>query len=114
MICVHAPRTGDLLPYDAGCPGNLAAEDPNPKYVTFINLQPDKGATVFARIALELGARRPDIPLLLVEGRGTADALARLPIDLSSLTNLNRMTNTPDPRDFYRVSRVRPYAVAVA
>jgi glycosyltransferase involved in cell wall biosynthesis len=106
MICVHAPRTGDLLPYDAGCPGNLAAEDPNPKYVTFINLQPDKGATVFARIALELGARRPDIPLLLVEGRGTADALAQLPIDLSSLTNLNRMTNTPDPRDFYRVSRV--------
>ena len=26
--------------------------------------------------------------------------------DLSGLTNLNRMANTPDPRDFYRVSRV--------
>ena len=33
-------------------------------------------------------------------------ALARLPVDLSGLTNLNRMANTPDPRDFYRVSRV--------
>jgi glycosyltransferase involved in cell wall biosynthesis len=27
-------------------------------------------------------------------------------VDLSDLTNLNRMANTPDPRDFYRVSRV--------
>jgi len=40
-----------------------------------------------------------------VEGRGTSDWLARVPLDLSSLTNLNRMANTPDPRDFYRVSR---------
>ena len=40
-----------------------------------------------------------------MEGRGTSDALARLPVDLSGLTNLNRMANTPDPRDFYRVSR---------
>jgi hypothetical protein len=42
---------------------------------------------------------------LLVEGRGTSDVLARLPLDLSGLTNLDRMANTPDPRDFYRVSR---------
>ena len=60
---------------------------------------------VFARIAVVLNERRPDIPLLVVEGRGTSDALAKLPIDLSGLTNLNRMANTPDPRDFYRVSR---------
>jgi glycosyltransferase involved in cell wall biosynthesis len=77
-----------------------------PKYATFINPQPEKGAAVFARIALELGRRRPDISLLVVEGRGKADGLAGLPVDLSSLTNLNRMANTPDPRDFYRVSRV--------
>jgi glycosyltransferase involved in cell wall biosynthesis len=84
----------------------VVAERPDPKYVTFINPQPEKGVTIVARIALELGIRRPDIPLLLVEGRGTSDTLARLPVDLSSLTNLNRMANTPDPRDFYRVSRV--------
>ena len=59
-----------------------------------------------ARIAQELGRRRPDIPLLVVEGRGTADGLTGLPVDLSGLTNLHRMANTPDPRDFYRVSRV--------
>jgi glycosyltransferase involved in cell wall biosynthesis len=84
----------------------VIAENPEPKYVTFINPQPEKGAAVFARIALELGRRRPDIPLLVVEGRGTAAGLAGLPVDLSGLTNLHRMANTPDPRDFYRVSRV--------
>jgi glycosyltransferase involved in cell wall biosynthesis len=83
----------------------VVAMDPEPKYVTFINPQPAKGVTVFARIALELGRRRPDIPLLVVEGRGTSDALARLPVDLSGLTNLHRMAATPDPREFYRVSR---------
>jgi glycosyltransferase involved in cell wall biosynthesis len=84
----------------------VIAANPEPKYVTFINPQPEKGAAVFARIALELGRRRPDIPLLVVEGRGTAAGLAGLPVDLSGLTNLHRMANTPDPRDFYRVSRV--------
>ena len=83
----------------------VIAENPEPKFVTFINPQPDKGAAVFARIALELSRRRPDIPLLVVEGRGKSDALAGLPVDLSGLTNLNRMANTPDPRDFYGVSR---------
>ena len=83
----------------------VIADDPDPRYVTFVNPQPEKGAAVFARIALELGRRRPDIPLLVVEGRGTSDGLAGLPVDLSGLTNLNRMANTPDPRDFYRVSR---------
>ena len=83
----------------------VIARNPEPKFVTFINPQPDKGAAVFARIALELGRRRPDIPLLVVEGRGKSDALAGLPVDLSGLTNLNRMANTPDPRDFYGVSR---------
>jgi glycosyltransferase involved in cell wall biosynthesis len=84
----------------------VIAENPEPKYVTFINPQPEKGAVVFARIPLELGRCRPDTPLLVVEGRGTADGLAGLPVDLSELTNLHRMANTPDPRDFYRVSRV--------
>ena len=43
---------------------------------------------------------------MIVESRAAADELTKLPVDLSSLTNLNRMANTPDPRDFYRISRV--------
>ncbi len=53
----------------------------------------------------EVSRKRPDIPLLVVEGRGTADALGHLPVDLSGLTNLRQMANTPAPRHFYRVSR---------
>jgi GT2 family glycosyltransferase/glycosyltransferase involved in cell wall biosynthesis len=75
------------------------------KYVTFINPQPHKGVFVFARIATELGRRRPDIPLLIVEGRGKAEWLWRTGHDLTGLRNLHVMANTPDPRDFYRVSR---------
>jgi glycosyltransferase involved in cell wall biosynthesis len=84
----------------------IIVQEPEPKYVTFVNPQPDKGMTVFARIALELWQRRPDIPLLVVEGRAGSNELACLPADLSGLDNLNRMANTPDPRDFYSVSRV--------
>ena len=97
--------TGPSIPYPVRL-DRVIAEDPDPTYVTFVNPQPEKGAAVFARIALELGRRRPEIPLLVVEGRGTSDGLASVPLDLSGLTNLNRMANTPDPRDFYRVSRV--------
>jgi glycosyltransferase involved in cell wall biosynthesis len=98
---LDGPVLLDPIPLD-----RVIAEDREPTYVTFVNPQPEKGASVFARIALELGRRRPEISLLVVEGRGTADGLARLPVDLSGLTNLHRMANTPDPRDFYRVSRV--------
>jgi glycosyltransferase involved in cell wall biosynthesis len=90
----------DPLVRDRVVPG-----DREPQYLTFINPQPAKGATVFARIALELGRRRPDIPILVVEGRRSADVLANVGLDLSGLTNLHRMANTPDPRDFYRVTR---------
>jgi len=60
---------------------------------------------VFARIAAELDRRRPDIPLLVVEGRGRANGLADAGLDLSGLRNLSRMTNTPDPRAICRVGR---------
>jgi hypothetical protein len=76
----------------------VIAEHANLKYVTLINPQPPKGLTVFTRIAMELNQRRPEIPFLVVEGRGTLDSLGQLPVDLSGLTNLNRMATTPDPR----------------
>jgi glycosyltransferase involved in cell wall biosynthesis len=96
---------GEVIP-DPVRLDRVIVSEPEPKYVTFINPQPDKGMTVFARIALELNRRRQDIPLLVVEGRAASSGLGSLPVDLSGLANLNRMANTPDPRDFYKVSRV--------
>jgi glycosyltransferase involved in cell wall biosynthesis len=75
-------------------------------YVTFVNPQPEKDVFVFARIAAELARRRPDIPLLVVEGRGTAGWLQRTGLDLAALGNISVMANTPDPRGFYQVSRL--------
>ena len=100
----HAGVESTALPYPIR-PERVVAEAPEPRYATFVNPQPAKGVTAFARIALELGARRPEIPLLVVEGRGGSDWLARLPLDLSGLENLHRMANTPEPKDFWRASR---------
>ena len=94
-----------MIPYPVRL-DRVVADDPEPRYVTFINPQADNGMTVFARIALELGRRRPEIPLLLVEGRGTSEGWRGSSWTYSGLTNMNRMANTPDPRDFYKVSRV--------
>jgi len=93
LLGVDGPVIPDPIPLD-----RLVAADPEPKYATFINPQPSKGMAVFARIAVVFNERRPDIPLPVVEGRGTSDTLARLPLDLSGLTNLHRTANTPDPR----------------
>ena len=87
-------------------PRRVVAEHPEPRFATFINPVPEKGVAVFARIALELGRRRPEIPLLVVESRAAAaQGLAGTGLDLSGLANLHRMANTPDIRDIYRVSR---------
>jgi glycosyltransferase involved in cell wall biosynthesis len=75
------------------------------RFITFVNPEPTKGVFWFARIAHELNQRRPDIPLLVVEGRGKAEWLAGCDLDLGGLRNLHRMANTPDPRQFYRLSR---------
>ncbi len=86
-------------------PARVVAPTRDPKYLTFINPLRSKGAAVFARIAAELHARRPEIPLMVVEGRGMADGLAQVKMDLSELRNLHRLPNTPNPRAIYRQTR---------
>jgi glycosyltransferase involved in cell wall biosynthesis len=95
---------GPVVP-DPVRPGRVVAPDPDPRYLVFVNPQPAKGVTVFARVALELQRLHPEVPVLVVEGRGGSDWLTRVPVDLSGLGNLHRMANTPEPRDFWRVAR---------
>lgn len=85
--------------------GRVLAGRVDGRYVTFVNPQPAKGVGWFARVAAEVGRRRPDITFLVVEGRGGVNWLGRVPVDLGGLRNLHGMHSTPNPRDFYGVSR---------
>ena len=76
------------------------------QYVTFVTPSYEKGVYAFARIADELGRRRPDIPLLVVEGRGTERTLVDCGIDLRVHGNVSLMANTPDPRQFWSVTKL--------
>jgi hypothetical protein len=58
LLGLEGPVIPDPIPFD-----RIVATDPEPKYITFINPQPSKGMVVFARIAVVLNERRPDIPL---------------------------------------------------
>jgi glycosyltransferase involved in cell wall biosynthesis len=87
-------------------PARVKASKHEPKYVTFVNPAVEKGVFAFARIAEELGKRRPEIPILVVESRGTEATVAACGIDLRERGNVFFMENTPDPRRFYRVSKV--------
>ncbi len=78
----------------------------DPRYVTFVTPSHEKGVYAFARIADELGKLRPDIPLLVVEGRGTERTLVDCGIDLRAHGNVSLMGNTPDPRHFWSVTKV--------
>jgi len=76
------------------------------QYVTFVNPVPAKGVRLAAGVIRELAERRPDIPILVVAGRGDVDGLARSGVDLGRVETVHRMPNTPDPRDFLRRTRV--------
>ena len=87
-------------------PERVQLADRRPEYVTFVNPEPRKGIHVFARIAEVLSQRRPDIPLLLVEGAVKASFLPELGIDLSGAKNLRIMPNTPDARQFLAATKI--------
>ncbi len=87
-------------------PRRVQVADRKPDYVTLVNPEPRKGVHVFARIAEVLSRRRPDIPLLIVEGAGKASFLPQLGVNLSGIRNLRIMPNTPDPRRFYAMTKL--------
>jgi glycosyltransferase involved in cell wall biosynthesis len=87
-------------------PERIGVRDACPRCVTFINPRPEKGLYVFAAIARELTARRPDIPILVAEGRANADWRTRLPPGDSVLDNLRVLPPTSDPRELYRETKL--------
>ena len=74
--------------------------------MTFVTPSLEKGVYVFARIADELGRQRPDIPILVVEGRGTEQTLVDCGIDLRPEAMSASWPTRPPRAFFWGVTRV--------
>jgi len=98
LDCVVLPNLVDIV--------RVRAAVRDPRYLTFVNPSQVKGVYPFVRIADELGRRRPDIPILVVESRGDERMLVACGIDLRPHGNVFLMAQTPDPRQFWGVTRV--------
>jgi glycosyltransferase involved in cell wall biosynthesis len=82
------------------------AEAREPRYVTFVDPTPGHGVYALARIADELGRRRPDISLLVVEGAGTEATLAGCGLDLPARGNVSLMAPTSNPKEYWGSTRI--------
>lgn len=80
-----------------------------PNYVTFVSPLLEKGASFYARLASELARLRPDIDLLVVEGRGSAQVLDGFGLDVTRIPNLRVAPRAADPRSFLAVTRMLVY-----
>jgi len=88
----------------------VATTTVEPRAVVFVNPTADKGVLIFVRLADELAKRRPDIPLLVVESRGTMGSLWAAAhaacIDLSRHPRLRVIPSLPLPRDVFARTKI--------
>jgi glycosyltransferase involved in cell wall biosynthesis len=76
-------------------------------FVTFVNPSPHKGLLLFARLADMLGARRPDISILVVQSGYTAGALNAIPgIDFGKYPQIMAAPPVPSPSDYFALTRL--------
>jgi glycosyltransferase involved in cell wall biosynthesis len=101
------PTTPLPTPID---PAETIAADAERLFVTFVNPAPEKGLMFFARLAEELCRTRPDVPVLVFEGRGTATDLIGAGeiggFDLRRHDGLMISPPVPYPRDIFAGARV--------
>ena len=86
------------------------AEERDPIFLTMINPSYEKGVVVFATLAEELSKQRPDLPILVVESRGTAGLLAEIGerggFDLRRHENIMFSPAVATSRDLYLPTRI--------
>jgi hypothetical protein len=76
-------------------------------FVTFVNPSPHKGLFLFARLADMLGARRPDIPLLVVQSGQSGGGLNRVPgIDFSQYPQIMAAPAVATPAEYFALTRL--------
>ena len=89
---------------------DVVATEREPIFLTYVNPAIDKGVMFMARFAQSLAKQRPDIPLLVIESRGTAGGLVAAGLnggfDLRVHENIMVSPGVPRPRDFFAVTRV--------
>jgi glycosyltransferase involved in cell wall biosynthesis len=89
--------------------GDVLAETHDPIFFTMINPSPEKGVMVMARVAEELSRKRPDIPLLIIESRGSAGKLVQAGLaggfDLRRHENVMMSPAMAQPKEIYLATR---------
>lgn len=77
-----------------------------PKYLTFVTPIPEKGTFFVARLISELGRLRPDVEILIVEGRGQLEWFKQTGLSILSQPNVRVMQGAVDPKQFLAVTRI--------
>ena len=76
-------------------------------FVTFVHPAPHKGLFLFARLADMLGARRPDIPVLVVQsGRSGGSLNGIRGLDFSKYPQIMAAPPVPTPADYLALTRL--------
>jgi glycosyltransferase involved in cell wall biosynthesis len=76
-------------------------------FVTFVHPALHKGLMLFARLALMLGERRPDIPVLVVQSGRSAGYLNAIPgVDFTKYPQIMAVPGVPTPADYFALTRV--------
>jgi glycosyltransferase involved in cell wall biosynthesis len=88
---------------------DVLAPERDPIFFTMINPSLEKGLTMMATLAEQLSLRRPDIPLLFIESRGSAGRLVQTGLlggfDLRRHENLIMSPPLGQPKDIYLATR---------
>lgn len=88
---------------------DVLAPEHDPIFFTMINPSPEKGVMVMATLAEELSLQRPDIPLLIIESRGSAGKLVGAGLaggfDLRRHENLMISPALAQPKEIYLATR---------
>ena len=85
---------------------SIRVETSEPLYLTYVDPSLATGLFPFARIAGELCRRRPDVPILIVDRKGTAAELLSCGVDLAAQGNVHLMRHDGNPRRYWAVTRV--------
>ena len=85
----------------------VLAPDESRGFATFVNPSPHKGSLVFARLADMLGAKRPDIPIVVVQSARDAGSLNTIPgLDFAKYPHIMAAPPLPRPADFFAFTTI--------